>query len=257
MIPGSIVAHSLVQTALRGLCLIALLVGAFRTLWLLVREPCTALAQAWVADGASGIGALSFPHLLAGLCAGAVLLCSTWLAATTGVVTLLTLSQVALRVHATTNGHEYTHLVRALGSTYALTARLCPPLAHQLILAGCGVALGTGLVSSTAHANSWADSWADSRADSWGEVAGLAVPDRAVDTLNRAHSAKAEVTRGDSLWSISADHLPTATTNRGIAVAWQQLYRTNLALIGPDPDLILPGTMLRVPPLNDERKDLS
>jgi nucleoid-associated protein YgaU len=51
---------------------------------------------------------------------------------------------------------------------------------------------------------------------------------------------------GDSLWAIAArllrNHDPAA-----VAAAWPELYRLNAATIGPDPDLIHPGTELRLP----------
>lgn len=55
------------------------------------------------------------------------------------------------------------------------------------------------------------------------------------------------VTRGESLWSIAAAHLPSSASDREIAHAWPQWYAVNRDVIGPDPDLILPGQVLRAP----------
>jgi nucleoid-associated protein YgaU len=56
---------------------------------------------------------------------------------------------------------------------------------------------------------------------------------------------------GDSLWSIAADLLSSQAggrvTDRDITVAWHRLHAANAGRVGPDPDLILPGTRLAVP----------
>ena len=55
------------------------------------------------------------------------------------------------------------------------------------------------------------------------------------------------VRAGDCLWDIAARHLPGDPGNLRIAEEWQRWYAANAAIIGGDPDLILPGTVL-VPP---------
>ena len=51
---------------------------------------------------------------------------------------------------------------------------------------------------------------------------------------------------GKSLWSITADLLHT--TDRGaIASAWPTLWAANRVVVGRDPGLIRPGTVLQVP----------
>jgi resuscitation-promoting factor RpfA len=53
---------------------------------------------------------------------------------------------------------------------------------------------------------------------------------------------------GDTLWGIAAAHLPPAWRSPAtIDRYWRQVYRANRAVLGPDPDLIHPGTRLRVP----------
>lgn len=51
---------------------------------------------------------------------------------------------------------------------------------------------------------------------------------------------------GDSLWDISAALLNSTDPAR-LAAAWPRLYRLNAKTIGPDPGLIHPGTVLRLP----------
>lgn len=56
-----------------------------------------------------------------------------------------------------------------------------------------------------------------------------------------------QVRPGDSLWSITADLLGPRATTSDIARAWPMIHRANAELIGPDPDLLHPGTRLVVP----------
>ncbi len=55
------------------------------------------------------------------------------------------------------------------------------------------------------------------------------------------------VQRGDTLWAIAARHLGTDATEAAIAEEWPRWYAANRGVIGDDPDLILPGTILRPP----------
>jgi hypothetical protein len=58
----------------------------------------------------------------------------------------------------------------------------------------------------------------------------------------------------DTLWDIAAAHLRPADRSAGnIDRYWRQVYRANRSAAGPDPDLIHPGTRLRLPPF---RRDL-
>lgn len=55
------------------------------------------------------------------------------------------------------------------------------------------------------------------------------------------------VQRGDSLWAIAARHLPDGAGVEQIASAWPRWYQANKNLIGPDPDLLEVGMVLRRP----------
>lgn len=55
------------------------------------------------------------------------------------------------------------------------------------------------------------------------------------------------VVRGDSLWSIAAAHLGPGAGDDEVAAEWPRWYAVNRDLIGPDPDLILPGQVLTAP----------
>lgn len=55
------------------------------------------------------------------------------------------------------------------------------------------------------------------------------------------------VQSGDSLWSITSDHLAADATDAEIAEAWPLVYEANRAVIGDDPGLIHPGQVLTIP----------
>ena len=55
------------------------------------------------------------------------------------------------------------------------------------------------------------------------------------------------VAPGESLWSITARLLPAGSGPARIAQAWPALYRANSGVIGADPSLIRPGTVLSIP----------
>lgn len=55
------------------------------------------------------------------------------------------------------------------------------------------------------------------------------------------------VRAGDSLWSIAARELGPNASAEAIAARWPEWYAANRQVIGSDPDLILPGQVLRIP----------
>ncbi len=52
------------------------------------------------------------------------------------------------------------------------------------------------------------------------------------------------VHRGDTLWAIAARDLGPDATDAEVAAHWPRWYAANRAVIGPDPDLVLPGQVL-------------
>lgn len=62
-----------------------------------------------------------------------------------------------------------------------------------------------------------------------------------------AAGAEYEVRPGDSLWAIAATRLPEGATDADIDRYWRAIYAANASLIGDNPDLILPGQLLRLP----------
>lgn len=81
-------------------------------------------------------------------------------------------------------------------------------------------------------------------------TAAAARPDRGRQAP-RVHTVRS----GESLWSIAAQLLPHAAPTR-LDATWRLIHRANRRTIGPDPDLLIPGTTLRLPPgIRPERSD--
>jgi nucleoid-associated protein YgaU len=55
------------------------------------------------------------------------------------------------------------------------------------------------------------------------------------------------VRRGDTLWSIAAAHLGSGATDAEVAAEWPRWYEANRAVIGDDPDVVVPGQQLQAP----------
>jgi hypothetical protein len=72
-----------------------------------------------------------------------------------------------------------------------------------------------------------------------------AVPSRSA--VHQAISPAVTVRPGDSLWRIAERSLPPGAGQDAIERAWHSWYRVNRAVIGSNPDLLLPGQQL-VPP---------
>jgi nucleoid-associated protein YgaU len=76
-------------------------------------------------------------------------------------------------------------------------------------------------------------------------------PDVSVVTGRRAapveDRGEVVVHRGDSLWSIAARHLGPGATDSEVADAWPRWFAANRDVVGPDPDRLLPGQVLRAP----------
>ncbi|WP_205471186.1 LysM peptidoglycan-binding domain-containing protein [Nocardioides sp. SYSU D00038] len=79
---------------------------------------------------------------------------------------------------------------------------------------------------------------------------GLPYPERPVDGPARPRTVV--VAPGDSLWAITARRLPPGADDAAITRGWHRLHERNRGVVGPDPDLILPGQRLALPAA-DER----
>lgn len=65
-----------------------------------------------------------------------------------------------------------------------------------------------------------------------------------------AETAPTEVTvrAGDSLWSLAAAALGPFASDLEVAMEWPRFYQANRAVIGENPDLLVPGQVLVLPP---------
>jgi hypothetical protein len=90
---------------------------------------------------------------------------------------------------------------------------------------------------------------------------GLPVPDRLPGRVlpptpeGRSRAAgTVRVQPGDTLWAIAADRLPVRASAETVDRLWRRLYHRNRSVVGPDPDLLLPGMLLRVGTAPDPRR---
>lgn len=126
-----------------------------------------------------------------------------------------------------------------LAGTGAVTARgglLRPRFMRVAAAFALGSAVATGVPAAGA----------DPRPELPRGLAGLPVPDRTYGAVPVAHATH-RVLPGESLWSITAQRLPRPSRPEAVAHAWPRVYGLNRDRIGPDPDLIQPGTVLRLP----------
>lgn len=172
-------------------------------------------------------------------------------------------------------------LARALGGSWrageVLLRRRGAPGVARLVGAGTGAVLTAGLVLAPAQAEppeptpeptvaedlTWASAAAGSEqseteaeadqgpaeapAESSAPAEAAAEANASAEAPNEPAAGDYVVEPGDTLWAIAAAHLDSAAPATRIATAWPQWYEANRAAIGPEPDLILPGTVLHEP----------
>ncbi len=122
------------------------------------------------------------------------------------------------------------------GRLRALSWVGCPPVLRRALLAGLGAVLAhaPGSVAATSSREP-------------AEPTGLlAAPARTLGPS--APTSRLLVRPGDTLWRLSAERLPTRASAAEVCLAVQRLHHRNRGVIGPDPDLLLPGQRLVVPP---------
>ncbi|MFI2707405.1 LysM peptidoglycan-binding domain-containing protein, partial [Nocardioides sp. CER28] len=133
-------------------------------------------------------------------------------------------------------------VVEALASPVpaARAAPGVPAVLRRLVLGACGVALSATAGPALATAG------VDPQHGPPVVVAGLPFPARAMDLPAEAHRVVV-VRPGDSLWAITAGHLPPDANDVAITAAWHELYTQNRVVVGDDPSLIHPGQQLVLP----------
>jgi hypothetical protein len=247
--------------------------------WRLADQPLALMAQTLRADGVAGLARLPFDAVLVGSCAAVALLCCGWLLLSlTVLVTQVLVTEVLVSCTETSTAPVATTVVRGRRRDQVIgrvAELLCPDRLRIFVVAGCGVAITGGLAAAPVAADpvgvypstvAHAPSGPVSRVVAGGLLSGLPVPDRAVDGHSSAPrrpsvrsspptSGAAPVPRtvrvraGDSLWAIAERLLPPGADDQRVSAGWHRLLHANLARIGANPDLIFPGTTLRVPVL--------
>lgn len=229
---------------------------------------CALLALAWVAGGPAlsrvrGGGPAAPGDALAVVAAGALATAVAWTAAG-GALALLA---VALR----SGGRPWTPLER-------VSARVVPGVVRRLAAAalGAGVLGGAAApalalpvpvaVSAPAEAGVTAAAplpaagpgW-PAEGQPWRAPAPTAVPPAAPSSAlgvpaptretgpAASDGAEVVVRRGDTLWDLAERSLPAGAGAAEVAEEWPRWWRANVDVVGDDPDLLLPGQVLRAP----------
>lgn len=214
-----------------GLALLLLTVAVSGVVVLVLAGPWlpTALASPLPGVGAASAASAGppggFSALVASSCAVALVACWAWLALGTVVV--------AVQTSARTFPPSWRRLSWVPGAIRVLVP----------VLVGAAV---TAAPASASTDTGPAPAGAATPGGSGGAVAGLPLPDRVV-TRPTAHRTVL-VRPGDSLWRITERLLPPPAPAAAVDRGWRRIARANARHV-PDPDLIRPGTRLRVPPL--------
>jgi hypothetical protein len=111
---------------------------------------------------------------------------------------------------------------------------------RRLALVACGIALASAC-AAPAHAGTDGPH-SDHPAD---PLSGLPLPERAEGPAH-ARDQAVVIRPGDTLWALAEHDLPASSTDRQVSARWHSVYRRNRGVIGPDPDLIQPGQVLKL-----------
>lgn len=131
---------------------------------------------------------------------------------------------------------------------HQMSVTCCPAWGRRLVLTLCGV----GMVLPATATSSVADDRgpSDCQPSCAIRLDGLPLPDlptRLGPPRKHLNSATVTVRPGDCLWAIAERSLPRHASNAAISRHVDAWYAANAATIGPDPDLIFPGTHLDRP----------
>lgn len=202
--------------------------------------------RAALADGTWAVAGLDQLIVWAAcLCA---LLCLAWL----NVVTLLVCSQAA-RAGAVTAEHgpgpRALRRLILLGCGAGLAVSISVPAHAGTVLGpvsnGAVGAVSAGTVGMLAAGNSLDGLALPDRVESGGHGRGGAV--RSTPPEHRLDAPTVVVRDGDCLWRLAEQRLGPGATDAEIADLTSRMHARNRGVIGDDPDLIQPETVLRMP----------
>lgn len=142
-----------------------------------------------------------------------------------------------------------TLLSKRGGRFRAFATRLSPVLCRRVVAACCGAGIAAPtLAGSPALADDGQRHACQvSCSAPLARLGGLRLPDLPTTAGPRPGADRVVVRRGDSLWSIAEQRLPTSATAADIQTLTRRLYALNRTVVGGDPDLIFPGTVLIAP----------
>lgn len=155
-----------------------------------------------------------FDELFVAISAAALVVCAVWLWVTATAV-------VAAAV---------------LGSSRRLPG--CPDAVRRAVLLACGAALLIAAAPAAADPVG-----RPPRPDRTHLLAGLPMPDR--PSVGPA-GAGVVVRVGDTLWDLGRRTLPAGAGAAAVDARWRAIWAANRSVVGPDPDLIHPGAVLRL-----------
>jgi LysM domain len=129
----------------------------------------------------------------------------------------------------------------------ALTTRLgCPAPLRRVLLTGLGVVLASGGAVAVVPVSAAPAPFPPGAGGRAHGASGLPVPARPTGATYALPRQRVVVDPGDSLWRLARQALPRSST-QDLARIVDRTYRANRRVIGPDPDLIHPGQLLRIP----------
>lgn len=121
-----------------------------------------------------------------------------------------------------------------------------PGPVRGLLLAACGVAVLSTTTTGAAFGQEGSDAPLSAEA-----LDGLPLPDRATGGGPAPAPTDPLVVRvrpGDSLWAIAAHALGPGASAAQVTSYWHRIHAANAAVIGTDPDRLLPDQRLHLPP---------
>jgi nucleoid-associated protein YgaU len=188
-----------------------------------------------------------------------------WIAASGADAVTADLAAVGLWLAAlwTTVGLVSAAAARLPGSLGRAADRLArvvlPRAVYRLAAGATGMGVLLAPIAASAHGATTAHTPATVAAPAWPSDSPLPAPAWPLGPSTeaapparhgRAPAAAATVVTvrpGDSLWTIAAAHLDGRATPRRIAAQWPRWFAVNRAVIGDDPNHLVPGQVLAAP----------
>ena len=195
-------------------------------------------SSGWRTARAGHLAAVPLDRALAELGAGVLLVCAGWLWLVTTCAVIEAWRGASARRRAAGPGFPTPCLPGV------------PRVVRRVVLVACGVAVAGSIVQPALADTSGSGPDPHPHRSAAAVLDGLPLPDRAVGRRKeprRPAPATVLVAPGDTLWSIAAAGLPLGAGDARIGRRWHAIYAANRDLVGPDPDLIEPGQLLRLP----------